>query len=574
MVDPARAKDMREKRDRRMTGLAAVRRPWEGVWRDTAELISPVRSPYLWETTSREGRDPNIGNTKLLDRHGTWAHRVMTAGMTSGLTSASRPWFKLETEDTDLMDDHDVKVWLSEVQKRMYAWLARSNYYAAVRAGYGEMGMFGQEGCLMEQGKSGIVSFPMQQGEFWIGMSAELTPDTLYRRVEMSVIQIYQRFVKTRYGDTSFLPQNIIDAYDARRYDEIKDVRQSIEPNYDALPGKSDKLNMPFSSCYWLNGCNETGKEFLEIGGYREQPFWAPRWDPVGTATYSTCPGSDALGDLRELQMTKLRKGQARDFVVRPALRAPYALQNSQKALLPGGVSFMSSVDKDAFGPLWQVDPKVIELLTVEQQELHQAIDLMMYVDTFLAISNAEGSAYKNIEEVQALKDEQVTQLGPVVERALGEKLTVGVDRCYNIMNRAMQFPPPPEVLHGAPLKVVFVSILAQLQRAQGIRQIERFVGFAGNIGAAHPEAFDKVNWDKTMDLYGDAVGVDPTMINSDQFVQKVRQQRAQQQAATTAAAAAQPVAAAAKDGAQAAELLSRTRVDPNGETMLSRVFG
>jgi hypothetical protein len=567
------ATDMRERRDRRMTGLAAVRKPWEPVWRDTAELISPVRSPFLWETSS-QGKDPNIGNTKLLDRHGTWAWRVMTAGMTSGLTSASRPWFKLEAEDSDLMDDHDVKVWFSEVQKRMYSALARSNYYAAVRAGYGEMGMFGQEGCLMEQGRTGIVNFPMQQGEFWIGLSSELAPDTLYRRCEMTVIQLYQRFVKQRYGDTSFLPQGIKDAYDKGDYGAIHDVRHSIEPNYDAQPGKADRHNMPFSSCYWLNSCKETGKEFLEVGGYREQPFWAPRWDPVGSATYSSCPGSDALGDLRELQMTKLRKGQARDFVVKPALRAPYALQNAQKALLPGGVSYMSAVDKDAFGPLWVVDPRVIGLLTAEQQELHQAVDLMMYVDTFLAITNAEGSSYKNIEEVQALKDEQVTQLGPVVERALGEKLTVGVDRCYNIMNRAGQLPPPPEALHGAPIKVVFVSILAQLQRAQGIRQIERFVGFAGNVGAVQPQAFDKVNWDKTMDLYGDAVGVDPTMINSDQFVQKVREARAKQEAAAQAAATAQPAAAAAKDGAAAAELLSRTRVDPNGETMLSRVFG
>jgi hypothetical protein len=99
-------------------------------------------------------------------------------------------------------------------------------------------------------------------------------------------------------------------------------------------------------------------------------------------------------------------------------------------------------------------------------------------------------------------------------------------------------------------------------------------VGFAGNVGAVQPQAFDKVNWDKTMDLYGDAVGVDPTMINSDQFVQKVREARAKQEAAAQAAATAQPAAAAAKDGAAAAELLSRTRVDPNGETMLSRVFG
>jgi hypothetical protein len=45
--------------------------------------------------------------------------------MTSGLSSASRPWFTLKTADDDLMEADGVRAWLSAVERRIYAFWHR-----------------------------------------------------------------------------------------------------------------------------------------------------------------------------------------------------------------------------------------------------------------------------------------------------------------------------------------------------------------------------------------------------------------------------------------------------------------
>src|SRR3546814_16366189 len=77
-------------------------------------------------------------------------------------------------------------------------------------------------------------------------------------------------------------------------------------------------------------------------------------------------------------------------------------------------------------------------------------------------------------------------------------------------MLRGGMLPPVPEVLQGVELKIEFVSILTQMQRMVGLGQIERALGFAGNIAGAFPQALDKVDIDAAMDEYFERAGVPP----------------------------------------------------------------
>ncbi|MBL1923622.1 phage tail protein, partial [Klebsiella pneumoniae] len=87
------------------------------------------------------------------------------------------------------------------------------------------------------------------------------------------------------------------------------------------------------------------------------------------------------------------------------------------------------------------------------------------------------------------------------------------VDRTFNIMARRNLFPEPPEELQGTPLKVEYVSILAQAQKSIGISSAERFVGFVGNLAKGNPAALDKLNIDQTIDEYGNMLGVPATIV-------------------------------------------------------------
>ena len=164
-----------------------------------------------------------------------------------------------------------------------------------------------------------------------------------------------------------------------------------------------------------------------------------------------------------------------------------------------------------------------------------------------------QGIQPRNVEEIASRNEEKLTQLGPVIERVNGEKLQVAIDRTFAIMARKRLLPPAPPQLQGIPVKVDFVSILAQMQRMVGLGQIERTVSFVGSLAAQFPEASDRLDIDAVIDDYADRAGAPPSIIRSVKDAQALRQARQQDEQNAKLAALAQPM----QRGADAARLLS-----------------
>ncbi len=174
------------------------------------------------------------------------------------------------------------------------------------------------------------------------------------------------------------------------------------------------------------------------------------------------------------------------------------------------------------------------------------------------------------VEEIARLYEEELTQLGPVVDRNQNEKYSVIIDRVFGIMLRSGQFLPVPEELKGASLKIEFISAMARAQRMVGVENIERGLSFAGNLVGVFPEVVDRIDADEMMSEYYDMLSIPPKGVRSDQEVEALRASRAQQQQAQAAAAAAPAVA----DAAKAAELLSKTTMAGGDTTALDAMMG
>lgn len=533
------ALSIRERCEKRLAGLKAIRQPREADAMEIARLAGPGRTRFLTGNGTRNRRPQ-----PALDSHGIQAFRTLTGGMTSGLSSSSRPWFALGLQDEDLMDDAEARAWLQDVEKRMYAFLAGSNFYGAVKSGYTEMGLFGTEACVMvEDRHQGAVCHALTFGEYWIACGVAMTPDTLYRRVPMSVKQAVDTFGK----DVSAATMN---AYDRSAYDQIVECFHAIEPNDDRVLDRMDARGKPFRSVWWeaQTGCDKT----LRISGYDEQPMWAPRWDAIGSDVWGSAPGQDALPDLRELQMQTRRKQEAVDWLIRPEKVTPPTLKLKNQ---PGSIVAAASVDKDSILVPYQPPYQVVEAIMGDIDKCKRAVDMAAYADLFNAITNMPGIQPRTVEEIASRNEEKLTQLGPVIERVNNEKLEVALDRTFGIMSRGGLLPPAPESLHGVDIKISFISILTQMQRMVGIGQIERTVSFVGNMGGVFPEAVDIIDPDAVVREYAERAGTPPRLIRTEEAVQAIREQRQQSQNAEKMAAMAQP----AQQTADAARLLSET---------------
>jgi plasmid maintenance system antidote protein VapI len=168
--------------------------------------------------------------------------------------------------------------------------------------------------------------------------------------------------------------------------------------------------------------------------------------------------------------------------------------------------------------------------------------------------------------EIDARKEEKLIQLGPVLERFENEALDPAINCVFDIMLRGGLFPPVPQELSGQKIKVEYISMLAEAQKAASTASVERLAQFVGNISALVPGAADNVDWDEMIDEYADMLGVSPKIIMATQKVMQIRNQRNQQMQQ-------QQMLQNSMAAAQGAETLSNTDVG-GGQNALQRMIG
>lgn len=552
-------KELRDLLDARLSGLKAMRGPHEYVSEQIARyetvslnrFIRGARSDgksVTEMTAANSSRRKGWLNEKLYNDRAVQATEITANGMSAGLCSPSQPWFKLRTEDEDLMEWGPVKAWLADVEKEIYLLFARCGFYPAATHGFLEQTLFGTEATIMTpHWEYGAACFAQEWGEYWIGQNDALRVDTLYRVVDFTVAQLLQKFPDWK--PSRAVAQLI--AQDKR--DAIVPCVHAIEPNNERVYGRMDRTNMAYRSVYW-ELASDASDGVISFGGFEERPFWAPRWSVSGSRVYGRSPGLRILPSARKLQLQELRKQQAMDYVVTPPLYAPSNIPGGLK-INPRDITYGAPSDRQQVFALWQVDYRTVEIISADIEKTEAAVDAGTYANLFQAFIGMDSSAYQNIETIARKHEEQLTQLGPVTERAGMEKLEPAVTQAFNILWRAGVLPPPPEELAGVNIKVRFDGILAQAQRMIGLAAIERTAGFAGNLLAAFPQVADKIDADQMMDEYAEGAGAPARMIRDDKAVAELRQSRAQAEQ-TERTLAAMP---AINSGAKAAQLLSET---------------
>lgn len=542
---------------RRLEELKQLRQPWEAEWRALADYIEPTR---LRLGGDREG--PRT-RAKIIDSTGTHACDTLKSGMHSGLTSPARPWFRLTTFDPTLKKVDAVKAYLAAVQDKMREVFAASNLYRAFHVGYGDLGQFGQSVAILVEDEETVIRVQqLVHGRFWLARNHKGRATTLYRVFRWNVQRIVERFGYEQ------VPQRIRGLYDTSKYSECFDVYHAIEPRYDRDETMRDKRNKPFLSNYWVD---EIGTELLEESGFDSNPIIAPAWELSDDDHYSLSPGQKALADIKMLQLEQMRKLEGIDKKVRPPMNAPTSMQNSPNSLLPGAVNYVDDPAGKGFRPAMEVNLSLSELRE-DIRETQIRIDRTFFADLFFAITNMEGVQPRNQFELTQRKEEQLLQLGPVLENVFGDQLGPTIDKTYDILVARDELPPPPEELQGLELKVEYISTLAQAQQAVSTGPIERGVAFIGQLAGARPEALDKLDADEAIDLYIEAIGAPPSMILADDKVAALREQRAQQAQAQQSAEMAATMAPALNQGAQAAELLASANENPNGNALLRQL--
>jgi hypothetical protein len=508
-------------------------------WQDISIHLLPRSGRFFVQDRDRGQPRHNA----IYDSTGTRALRTLAAGMMSGMTSPARPWFRLATADPDLNKHGPTKIWLNQVTMLMRDVFTRSNTYRAFHSMYEELGAFGTSSSILLPDFDKVVHhYPLTVGEFCIATDHRGYVNTLYREFQKTVHEIVGEY---GYDNCSTSVKSL---YDRGSLDQWVTLVHAIEPRADRDPSMRDAKNMAWRSITFEQGGDP--RKFLRESGFTRFPALCPRWATSGGDIYGNSPGMEALGDIKQLKHEQLRKGEAIDQMVRPALQAPTSLKSQDVNRLPGEVTF---ADTPGGGSAIKalVDIRIeLPALLEDISDVRGRIRGTFYADMFLMLANQQDSRM-TATEVAERHEEKLLMLGPVLERLHDEMLNPAIEITFERMMAAGIVPPPPPDLHGQSINVEFVSMLAQAQQAVGTNSVDRFVATLGSVAQYKPGVLDKLDEDKWADAYADMLGVDPELIVPSDKVALIRKARADAQAQQQQAEAMPAAAQTAKNASQ-----------------------
>ena len=545
----------RDKLLERWIALKNERSSWDSHWREISDYVLPRSGRFF----SKKVNDGGKVHNNIYDNTATRSMRVLAAGMMAGMTSPARPWFRLATQDEDLMKSDSVKLWLHGVTRTMLNVFARSNTYRALHTMYEELATFGTAATVVMSDFDTVIHHQaLTAGEYAVATDARGYVNTLYREFEMTVGQIVDEFGQKN------ISQHVKNQFDRGSLDHWVTVVHVIEPRADRDVHKKDARNMPYKSCYFEHAGNDD--TLLRESGYEFFPALAPRWSVTGGDIYGSSPAMESLGDIKQLQHEQLRKAQGIDYQTKPPMQVPTSLKNQGVNALPGGITYVdTAVQNGGIRTAFEVNLNLNHLLE-DINDVRTRISSSFYADLFLMLANSN-LGRMTATEVAERHEEKLLMIGPVLERLHNELLDPMIEMTFNRMLIAGLVPPPPPEMQEQDINVEFVSMLSQAQKAVGTNSVDRFVGNLGAIAQMKPDVIDKFDSDAWADMYSDMLGVDPNLLVGDTDVAKLREQRAQ-------AAQQQAQAEQLNQGADTAQKLGQVQTQNGQSNAANDVIG
>lgn len=537
--------------------LRAIRQPYEPNWMEVRDLLLPYRHRIdLGDTNRGERRGSKIINSTAVEASNTLAN-----GLAGQIVPSTEIWAKFTTPDPQLAEIGPVKWWLNILQSEFHRVVGESNAYLVWPTLFRDTAGYGTGAMSCEEDFESVFHCRnFLVGSYWLGTDHKNRANTFRRVYRTSVGQLVEKFgrrdPKTGAPDWSNFSMHVKKLWDDGQYNTMVDVCHVVTPNEQYDNSKYHSKYKRYSSCYYEIGDCESSKNYLEKGekelfllesGTDEFPFMIGRWGVAGDDVYGIdCPGINSLGDNKQLQFSERKIDKAVDKMIDPPMGAPDYLKGKEIWGTPGKVTYYSQRDgKPGIHPLYQFDPRV-DQQTLRNERIEQRIKKAHFVDYFDMYENLEDRD-RTAVEINSREAAKIVKLSPTLIQFNYGAINPFVDRVFIYMLRQQIIPPPPPELEGMRLKVVYVSRLAQAQRAIGLSSTERVVSIALQVAKVYPEVVDKIDWDQVIDEHADRAGAPPRIVVPDEVVAQRRAARAQAAAAERQAGVLEQVTKSAK---------------------------
>ncbi len=502
--------------------LESLRKEREKEWRELAEWILPHRGVFEGEAEADKPR-----NTRAINRAAVRSLKRGAAGLTSGMTPASLPWFRYGFTNPEHAEIEGARAFADSVDTLTRLTLQEGGFYQAIHEfnmdllGFGCALLYAEHTMFAED--KPVMRFEcVPTGSYAVALDAEKTLDAVVRRLRYSARQLAEMFGAENLATAT--KQKL----EKSPYSQVEVVH--VVRRRESLVEREDNQNMPFAS-YLYEAHAQEGEGFLRESGYREMPYFFASWEG-GRGLYGTGCGDDALPDARQIDAMERKKLIGLDKMIDPPMRKPIGFKGRLNTM-PGGENPVSREQSEGLLPLYQVNfaPALAAVQSEIQNVMHR-IDETLQASLFAAMPLEQRPPGMSATEYLERKREALQLMGPTLAAYEPQVLTRLLRRVARVLDRENLLPPLPfglalvRSLEGLRLDTQFISPIAQAMRQTGAETTRALVADALQLAQADPRVLDKLDLDQAIDEMATGLGAPGRVIRSDAEVARLREER------------------------------------------------
>lgn len=494
MIDPA---EVLERHDT----MVARRSTWDSLWERVAQLVLPRADDFRTKHSPGDQR-----NLQQYDAFPMGALDRFAAAIEAGLMPRTNYWHRLSTGDEALDEDHSVKVYLEDLNERLWKarYSPRSNFASQAHEFRVSLGAFGTAVMLVEPRPNGGVRYRnIHLGETYISENNDGMVDLVHRAFCMTA-----RACLMEFRDKT--PEKIRRAAESGRMLEKFDLLHVSQPNPEWEPGKNVR---PFVGAYILPETTEVIRE----DQHYESPYIVSRYSVSTRETYGRSPAIQLLPDISMLNEMKRTMIEAAEMAVDP----PSLLHSdvSEFDLVPGAQN-MGTLDDNGNPKVRPYDNRAQPGIARELMlDTRNQID-----DGFLGVYFRVLLENPNMTATQAMliAQQQGQMTAPVIGRMQSEWLGPLLRRESGILYRQGRHPAMPDRLrqHLAetrePLAIEYESPLTRAARSEEAVGILRAFETLAPIAQVDPSVYRRFKGDVVAEIVSDVNGVPTRALKSD----------------------------------------------------------
>lgn len=520
----------------RFERMVSQRGPYESLWQEVKELVNPSAKDFNRQVSPGQTR-----SDKIYDGTAPQSNVEFAGGLHSYLTSQTERWFFLSTWDKRLLRKNNVLKYLETVSDTIYAYYSKPNsgFNTSSHECYLSDGAFGTSILFQDYDPvEDVVRFrAIPLADCFIEEDFNGLVDTCFRRVKWTARQAIQRFGKGALSD------KITKCAEGSQCNQEFMFVHCVYPRTDYDASKMDGPNRPFAS-YWID---VTHKLTVEESGYYTNPYHVSRWMKLAGEVYGYSPALSSLPDIRSINKLQEIMLKAAQLAIAPPLQVPSESFLAPINTKPWGLNFFDRDNDSRIEPIpLNARPDITDKV---MEQVRGQITKAYFVDY---IRMQQKKERQTAFEIADGRDEMGRLMGPQLGRKMMEMLGPAIARTFDLLNRAGKFPPPPQELLGARLRVEYTSPAAQAQLTGKAANLGRFIQALVPIGQVDPTVFDVINTTEYASEIALALAVPRSVLADPAEVAAKKQAAQNQQQLLASAQAGGQIAGAAKDLADA----------------------